>query len=70
VRVQPGRRLAAGRGGTGASDADQLAALTRIPGGLWVALFALVAAGALVLGARLLVPWPVHLPAFGPLNGK
>ena len=70
VRLPPGRRLAAGRAGTGISDADQLAALTRIPRGLWVALFALVAVGALVLGARLLVPWPVHLPALGALNGK
>ena len=70
VRLPPGRRLAAGRAGTGVSDADQLAALTRIPRGLWVGLFALVAVGALVLGARLLVPWPVHLPALGSLNGK
>jgi hypothetical protein len=70
VRLPPGRRLAAGRASTGVSDADQLAALTRVPRGLWVALFALVAAGALVLGARLLVPWPVHLPALGALNGK
>jgi len=70
VRLPPGRRLADRRASTGASDADQLAALTRIPRGLWVALFALVAVSALVLGARLLVPWPVHLPALGALNGK
>ena len=70
VWLPPGRRLADGRAGTATSDADQLAALTRIPRALWVTLFALVAAGALVLGARLLVPWPVHLPALGPLNGK
>ena len=70
VRLPPGRRLAAGRPGTGASDADQLAALTRVPGGLWIALFALVATGALVLGARLLVPWPVHLPTLASLKGK
>jgi Peptidase M50B-like len=70
VRLPQGRRLADGRAGTGASDADQLAALTRIPGGLWVALFALVAMGALVLGARLLIPWPVHLPVITSLNGK
>jgi hypothetical protein len=37
------------------SDADQLAWLTRVPAGVWVAFFALVAAGALVLGARLLI---------------
>src|SRR5262249_45228389 len=54
VRLPPGRRLAAGRVATGTSDADQLAALTRIPRGLWVTLFALVAMGALVVGARLL----------------
>jgi hypothetical protein len=65
-----GRRLPPGRTGAGASDADQLAALTRIPRGLWVTAFALVAAGALVLGARLLVPWPVHLPVITSLNGK
>jgi hypothetical protein len=44
------------------SDADQLAWLTRVPAGLWVSLFALVAIAAVVLGARLLVPWPVHIP--------
>jgi Peptidase M50B-like len=70
VRLPAGRRLAAGRAGTGVSDADQLAALTRIPGGLWVALFALVALGALVLGGRLLIPWPVHLPGLPSVNGK
>jgi Peptidase M50B-like len=63
VRLPPGRRLAAGRSGPGMSDADQLAWLTRIPAGVWVALFALVAIAAVILGARLLVPWPVHLPA-------
>jgi hypothetical protein len=70
VRLPPGRRLAAGRAGAGVSDADQLAALTGVPRGLWVALFALVAAGALVLAARLLVPWPVHLPGLGSLKGR
>ena len=68
--LPPERRLADRRAGAGASDADQLAALTRIPRGLWVTLFALVAAGSLVLGARLLVPWPVHLPTLGALTGK
>jgi hypothetical protein len=63
VRLPPGRRLASGRSGAGVSDADQLAWLTRLPAGLWVTLFALVAAGALILGARLLIPWPVHLPS-------
>jgi Peptidase M50B-like len=68
VPLPPGRRLAegrlAGRGlGAGTSDADQLGWLTGIPAGVWVTLFALVAVGALVLGARLLVPWPAHLPS-------
>jgi len=68
VRLPPGRRLAegrlAGRGpGTGTSDADQLGWLTGIPAGVWVTLFALVAVGAVALGARLLVPWPAHLPS-------
>jgi len=52
------------------SDADQLAWLTRVPAGAWVALFALVAVGAVVLGARLLIPWPAHLPALRSLSGK
>ncbi len=72
----PGQRLAPGqrppaparlgpRAAAGSSDADQLASLTGVPRGLWVFLFALVAVGALVLGARLLIPWPTHLP-LGP----
>ncbi|CAM3133171.1 Integral membrane protein [Tsukamurella hominis] len=36
------------------SDADQLARLTRIPGGAWVALFAATTVGGAVLGAVLL----------------
>ena len=36
-------------------DADQLARLTRIPGGLWVALFAIVTGGGAALGVLLLV---------------
>jgi hypothetical protein len=75
VPLPPGRRLATGRParGTvmaGTSDADQLAVLTRLPAGLWVALFALFAVAALFLGARLLIPWPAHLPSFGALPGK
>lgn len=42
------------------SDADQLAGLTRVPGGVWVALFGLVALAALALGARLLIPGSLH----------
>ena len=37
------------RGRASRSDADQLAALTGVPGGVWVALFVLVALGALVI---------------------
>jgi hypothetical protein len=65
-----GRRLAASRSGAGMSDADQLASLTGVPGGLWVTLFALVALGALVLGTRLLVPWPAHLPSLRFLSSQ
>lgn len=43
----------------GSSDADHLARLTGLPGGLWVAFFGLVAMAALALGVRLL--WPPHL---------
>ena len=60
-RRSPGQRLASGQAAAAASDADQLAWLTGVPAGLWVFLFALVATGALVLGARLLIPWPAHL---------
>jgi hypothetical protein len=70
VRLPPGRRLPSGRSGAGMSDADQLAWLTRIPAGVWVALFALVATGALVLGAWLLIPWPAHLPSLQFPHGK
>jgi hypothetical protein len=50
--LRRGRR----RGRGGASDADQLARLTGVPGAVWVAVFALVAIAALALGAALLVP--------------
>jgi hypothetical protein len=60
-RWAPGPRMVSGHAQAAASDADQLAGLTGVPGGLWVFLFALVATGALILGARLLIPWPAHL---------
>ena len=44
------------------SDADALARLTGVPGGVWVAVFGLVAVAALVVGARLLIPGPLHVP--------
>jgi len=62
-----GRRGAGGsRGSRGsrawvqASDADQLARMTGVPAGLWVALFALVALAALAVGASLLIPSGWH----------
>ena len=57
------RARARRRGRPAASDADQLARLTGVPGGVWVAVFGLVAVAALLAGARLLVPVPLHLPA-------
>src|SRR5579859_1789995 len=54
--VRPVLELSRDRRRRGASnDADQLARLTGLPGGLWVGVFGLVAAGALVLGGWLLV---------------
>lgn len=69
-RVPTGRRLAGGRPGPGMTDADQLGWLTPVPAGAWVAMFALVAVAAVVFGARLLIPWPAHLPSLPPLSGK
>jgi Peptidase M50B-like len=40
----------------GLSDADQLARLTGVSRGVWVAAFLLVCTAALVLGTRLLIP--------------
>ena len=58
--VRPGAVVWQGRAPE--SDADQLAGLTRVPGGVWVGLFLLVAFAALALGAWLLVPGPLPLP--------
>ena len=41
---------------SGLSDADQLARLTGVSRGVWVAVFVLIATAALALGARLLIP--------------
>lgn len=49
VELQRGRRRTPG--GSGSSDADQLARLTGIPAVLWVGVFWLVCMGCLVLGA-------------------
>jgi hypothetical protein len=51
LELQRSRR----RGRASRSDADQLAALTGVPGGAWVALFALVAVGALAFSGFWLV---------------
>ncbi|HEX4831310.1 MAG TPA: M50 family metallopeptidase [Trebonia sp.] len=56
IELQQERRRAIARRQPLSSDADQLARLTRMPGGAWVALFALVTVGALALGVWLLVP--------------
>lgn len=47
----PGARR---RSGDGLSDADQLARLTRLPAGLWVAMFALTSVAGALVGAALL----------------
>jgi hypothetical protein len=56
------RRRRGGRRASGAlaSDADQLALLTGLPGGAWVFAFAVVAFGALIVGAFLLLPGLAH----------
>ena len=43
------------------SDADQLARLTRVPAGLWTALFLVVNCLGLMLGVALLLPAVVDL---------
>jgi Peptidase M50B-like len=50
------RRRGRSRSRGGASDADQLARLTGLPGGAWIALFALVSIAALAIGTLLLIP--------------
>jgi hypothetical protein len=59
--LQRRRRRGGGRAsGALASDADQLALLTGLPGGAWVFAFAVVAFGALIVGAFLLLPGLAH----------
>jgi hypothetical protein len=62
VELQRHRRRSHRHGEVSTSDADQLGRLTGVPGGLWVAVFALVCLAALVLGTRLLIPGLMHLP--------
>ena len=54
------RRGGRTRSSAQASDADQLARMTGVPAGLWVALFALVTLAALAVGASLLIPSGWH----------
>jgi hypothetical protein len=65
IELQNQRRRRRRRGQVSTSDADQLGRLTGVPGGAWVAVFALVSAAALVLGGRLLIPVLPHLPHLG-----
>ena len=51
IELQRERR----RGRTRRSDADQLARLTRVPGGAWVMIFGIVAVASLAVSARWLV---------------
>jgi hypothetical protein len=55
IELQRERRRDRRRGGTRRSDADQLARLTLVPGGVWVMIFGLFAVAALALGARWLI---------------
>jgi Peptidase M50B-like len=62
VELARSRRRPVRRRRGGISDAEQLARLTGVPGGVWVGVFAIVALAAIVVGARLLVPPTVHVP--------
>jgi hypothetical protein len=63
AEMQRGRRTAIRRRQQLTSDADQLARLTGMPGGAWVAFFWVVTIVALVIGARLLLPSSMlHVP--------
>ncbi|MBO0801908.1 MAG: M50 family metallopeptidase [Nocardiopsaceae bacterium] len=50
------------RGRPGRTDADQLARLTGMPGGIWVLVFGILAVAALALGVKLLIPTALHIP--------
>ena len=70
VRLPPGRRLAAGRAGH--RGLRRRPACRADPATRWAVGSAVRTgrAGALALGARLLVPWPVHLPVIASLKSK
>jgi hypothetical protein len=63
AEMQRQRRYALRRRQPLTSDADQLARLTGMPGGVWVGLFWVFAVAALVIGAWLLLPDSLeHVP--------
>ncbi len=62
LELQGYRRRTRRRGQVSMSDADQLAQVTGVPGGAWVAVFAVASISALALGTRLLIPGVLHLP--------
>jgi hypothetical protein len=37
---------------------------------VWVTLFALVSIAAVLIGGRLLIPWPAHIPTLPSLSGR
>jgi len=55
VSLYAARRRRGGRRGARGSDADQLARLTGVPAGLWVAAFFVVSVAAAATGARLVL---------------
>jgi Peptidase M50B-like len=65
VELQGDRRRSRRHGQVSTSDADQLGRLTGVPAGAWVAVFALVCVGALILGTSLLIPALLHVPHIG-----
>jgi hypothetical protein len=70
IELQGNRRRTRRRGQVSTSDADQLGRLTGVPGGAWVAVFAVVCVAALILGTRLLIPGLLHLPHLGRLVAR
>ena len=60
VELHRERRRWRRRGQVSTSDADQLGRLTGVPGGVWVAVFALVTVAALLLGTRMLIAGLLH----------
>ncbi|MDN5932625.1 MAG: M50 family metallopeptidase [Pseudonocardia sp.] len=57
--LQRGLRRGRGHGHRGTSDADMLARLTGLPGGMWAALFWLISGVAVIAAAWFLLVWGV-----------